>query len=228
MSDVISDLKSSKIFAKLTDKKLAVIAKKITIKDCDPEESILKMKQNSSAFFIILHGAAKIYITDRNDHKKVLAILKAGDFFGEISLFTGSECTAFVETFGHTKLAIINKEDMVDFISKYPEISYEIIQSLCMRIIDTDKLVEDITFKNLVGRLAAKLLDLADKFGKETEKGIMVIDMDLTHQSLAEMVGTNRETVTKIITFFKEDDAISFEDKRLKILNMDYIKKFSY
>jgi len=220
--DYIPILKECFLFQKLTAKDLAHIANELDIKVYTKGSEILTQDTPGDSLYVIISGIAKVSMHDPHGRKNALTYLNRGDAFGEISVFAGENCTADVTAFSDLSVAVLSKDKMIEITKNLPHLAYSIIQSLCERIRYADSIINDLAFKNMEGRVAAKILSLADKFGQKVSGGI-VIDLSLTHNELAELVGTNRETVTKTISRFRKEGSIDIQDSGMLIRDIDML-----
>jgi len=101
------------------------------------------------------------------------------------------------------------------------------MKTLSARLRHADRQLSLLAFQNVSGNLAATLLDLAQTHGRDVPEGVK-IDIELTHQEIADLVGTAREVVTKIINDFKRDNCVSFEGRYCIILNEEKLKAWIY
>lgn len=178
--------------------------------------------------YVIISGLVKIFRTsDTASALKTLAILKKNEFFGEMALFGHAGRSASAKAITNVEVVACKRNDFLELLSEYPQTSLVIISLLASRLREADKEISALTFQNSLGRLAMTLCDLAEKHGTKTSRGVL-INIELTHQDLAEMTGTAREVITKIISTFKKEKCIKFEDKKLLISNTRKIKRWIY
>lgn len=98
---------------------------------------------------------------------------------------------------------------------------------LSRRVYSTNKEIEAIAFRTVPGRLAIKLIELAENYGKvEPETGNQEIPFPLTHKALADMVGTNRETITRYINEFQNQGAIDIDDQTYTLLDREKLENW--
>jgi CRP/FNR family transcriptional regulator, cyclic AMP receptor protein len=102
-----------------------------------------------------------------------------------------------------------------------------VLEALSKRLRATDNMVEDLIFLDVYGRVAKKLLELADAHGVQTEDGI-IIDVRLTQQELASMVGASRESVNKVLGYFTDKKFISTDKHRITIHRVNDLKRRIY
>lgn len=213
-------LRRCQLFRDLTEADLAHIATATRLMEYERGAQILQQAGQGHALFLIVSGVAKVQLSDPRGRSSTLAYLSVSDAFGEISLFTGEAITASVLAYTPLTVLQLSAQAVLQLLAASPQLAYNLIRSLCVRVRESDQLVSDLTFKNLEGRTAAKLLHLADRFGVPTEHGTQ-LTLPLTHAELAELVGTNRETVTKIMGTFKREGSVDTPDRMIVILDRD-------
>lgn len=170
--------------------------------------------------YVILDGHVKIEHSDpRSGRRNTLAILSPGDCFGEIAIVSDINRTAAARAVTPCVLLIIEENDFLDLITTYPLVAKNMMKAMAAKLFHADQLIESLIFKNLEARLAGKILELADKFGQEQDGGAIEIGIALSHFDLAELVGTNRETITRILGVLKADGGIALERKKIIVMN---------
>jgi CRP/FNR family transcriptional regulator/CRP/FNR family cyclic AMP-dependent transcriptional regulator len=110
---------------------------------------------------------------------------------------------------------------------KHPKIAIGVMEVLCERLRRTDQQVEDLIFLDVYGRVAKKLLELADSHGAKVADGVH-IDMHLTQQELASMVGASRESINKVLRYFTNKRYISRDRHGITLHCVDELKKRIY
>jgi CRP/FNR family transcriptional regulator, cyclic AMP receptor protein len=169
-------------------------------------------------FYIIISGSVEI---SRFEHgrKFVLSTLQESDFFGEMALFEEDELrSANAEALEKTSLLSINRNDLLGFLEIYPNVSYQLITTLIKRLRKTNEQIHDITFLDVRSRIYKKILSLGKEYGVILNDEVM-INMRLTHQQIADMVGCTREMVTKVLIELQEESVIDIVKKKIIIKN---------
>ena len=110
---------------------------------------------------------------------------------------------------------------------KHPKIAIQVMEVLCERLRRTDQQVEDLIFLDVYGRVAKKLLELADSHGVTVADGIQ-INMRLTQQELASMVGASRESINKVVVYFIDKKYVSVDKHRYTIRRIDDLRRRIY
>lgn len=149
-----------------------------------------------SAFYLLKSGKVRIYKVSRDGREQVLTIISDGQIFGDVPTFDGGPYPATAATMEDSEIYLIRRENLLEVVKRHPDISIKIIAVLGQRLRQALELVHDLSFKQVPHRLAGLLLKLSEEYGQETEKGVL-INLSLSRQELADIVGTSRETVTR-------------------------------
>lgn len=222
-----SVLKRVPLFSKIEDKELEKITEISHLKKYRKDEDIFSEGEVGDALYILVSGVVKVFRTSSDGRIKTLALLQKGDFLGEMAILEKEIRSANVRAVEDAEMLVINRRDFEASLTTNPQIAFKIMETICARLRDADKQIESLTFQNVSGRLVIALLDLAEKHGVQTKKGIK-IDMELTHQELSEMVGTAREVVSRILNDFRKTNCIEIEKHYITITDKEELKKMLY
>ena len=210
-------LKNIPLFSCLNDQELADI-EKVAIKKTFPKNTILLSEGDTTdALYVICDGKVKVTIDDNEGKEVILSMIGAGEYFGEMSLLDDEPRSASVTTKETTQLLIISKNDFMDFFSSNP-IALNLLKDLIKRLREANKKIESLGLLDVYGRVARIL----NQFAKSHE-GKMVIEEKLTHQEIANMIGSSREMVSLILKELSNGEYITI-DKKLITIN----KKLPY
>lgn len=207
-------------------KLLSRIAKKLS---CKKGVEIFSASTSGNMLYIVTSGRIKIYTSSPSGKTKILDHLERGDFFGEMSLLDKETRSASACAVVDSELITIHRKDFQKLLKNQPELALSFLRVLCNRLRRADREIEALTFQNVLGRIAIILLDFAERYGKQTPEGIC-LDTDFTHLDLAQLAGTAREMITRIITRFKKTGCITADEqsKRITIIDRDKLKSFIY
>jgi len=210
-SYTVEDLKKNALFKSLTPKELQQVRDSVVIKRVKKNKVILYEENTNEFMYIILEGETRVVQTTENGKKIFLAIHRAGDFFGELSLIDGKTAPADVIATKDSVIAIISKDDFFSLVYSQPKVVDNLLGILCYQIRDQLKKIQLLNFKNAAQRIKMLLLMLADVHGEKIEGGT-VLRLKLSHQNIADMTGLTRETVTRILDRWQKGGEI----KKLK------------
>jgi len=224
--DYASFLKNVPIFASLKPADLDDLARITKINKYKKGDSIFHQADPGSTLYIIASGQVKITVSSPEGDEIILTILTDGDFFGELSLLDQHPRSANVVTMMDTQTIILHHHDLLNFLDTHHKLAIEIMAELSRRLREANTALEDSVFLNLPTRLAKRLLELGKKHGVKTDRGIE-IDLHLTQQDLADMVGASRVAVNKQLKMFKIKGLIDAYKKQLIITRPDKLSEYT-
>jgi CRP/FNR family transcriptional regulator, cyclic AMP receptor protein len=190
-------------------------------------ERIFTESQPGACLYVVMSGRVKIFGSSSQGRAKTFAYLEPGDFFGEMSLIDDEVRSASAAALEDSVLIMLKSEDYRKLMLMRPAIALEVLKTLSSRLRRANKEIEALSFNNVLGRIAQILLDLADRYGKKTDEGIR-IEMELSHKELAEMAGTAREVISRVISRFRRIGCVSFFDNKLIITDHDKLKSWIF
>ncbi len=170
------------------------------------------------SLYYITEGSVSVVIEDENGHEIVLAYLNAGDFFGELGLFTEeSTRSAWVRTRTACEIAEISYTRFHQVAQEDPDIILFLASQMAERLRRTSRKVGDLAFLDVTGRVARTLLDLCEEPDAMTHPDGMQIR--ITRQELGRIVGCSREMVGRVLKDLEERGLISVSGKTMVIFN---------
>lgn len=203
--------------------KVGAVAQERTI---PKKEIIYSPEDKNEAMFILKKGRVRIFKLSSEGKMITLAILKDRDIFGAMSLIKGGVSKAYAETLDDSYICAIRQEDFKNLIKEIPDIALGLVEKINQRLKEAEERIEDLVFRDVPGRIASVLLKLAEQFGKDSPAGLK-ISFKITHQELADMVGTSRETATVILNELKEDEILKIEDKHIIVIDEKALKEWA-
>ena len=174
---------------------------------------IMNQGDLSRSLFIVVYGRLKAFATDEEGNQTIFSFFNSGNYFGELSLLDDAPRSATVTTLEESTLLNIDHMMFKDFIDSHPAASWSLFRSLTSSIRIMDETICSLTSNDIHGRLIATLYKLAE----ENINGQLVTPK-LTHQDIAEMIGSSREMVSRIFKELKDGGYISVDKKQVAIL----------
>ena len=176
----------------------------------------------ANSIYFVESGRVRLTRLSPEGKSVILALLGPGDLIGEAAWETG-EHDSYAETVEDTRLYQISREAFENLVRENPEFGLRLIQIIGIRLKQAQSRIEDLVFRPVPSRVARLLVNLAESHGKVTPNGIRV-EFRLTHQEIANLVGSSRVTVTQILNKFRSSHWIDIECKRVTIHNLNALE----
>jgi CRP/FNR family transcriptional regulator, cyclic AMP receptor protein len=212
MGDKLNHLSDVDLFRDLSERDLAELDRVTTITSVPRGRVFYEPEDVSQVLFLIRQGRVQIYRISPEGKKLVIATLGPGALFGEMALLGQQMQNAFAEALDDCQIFVMSRADLERLILDKPSVGRRVLETTGKRLRDAERRLEDMAFKGIPARLASLLLRLSDEQGSDEVVG-------LTHQDLAETVGTYRETATQVLNDMKTDGLIEIGRKRIKIVD---------
>lgn len=216
-------LRNIQLFSSLAEEELHQISKQIQIRRFKKNGVILYEENTNQVMYIILAGKVKVLQTTEDGKEIILAIHKAGDFFGEISLIDSLTMPASVVATEESIVAIISKKDFYTILHSQGKVVEDLLLIMCSRLRESWRKMQILSLNNAAQKIRMLFLMLSQDHGRKTGDGLM-LDIKLTHQDIANMVGITRETVTRILDKWLVDEDIRVIKKKFMLLSNDFLK----
>jgi len=182
-----------------------------------PKGTVLFLEgDKGEALFLILQGRIKISKASVDGRQQILQILKDGDIFAEVILFDQGPYPATAEAVEDSTCWLLRSADMVKLLQNQPMLAVTLLRIMSRRLRQAQLLIRDLALHDAYGRMAGLLLQFSQREGKKTRDGVL-LDLELTRQELANMIGTTRETVTRILSRFQKDGILTLDKQRIII-----------
>ena len=219
-------LRQTPIFTGLSEDELDKIVPLIIKRKLKKNTVIFHENDPSSAFYLVKTGRIKIYKVSRDGREQVLSILGDGQIFGDVPTFDGRPYPATAATMADSEIYLINRDNFNDMVRRNPDIAMKIIRALGGRLRQALELVRDLSFKQVPHRLAGLLLKLGKQYGQETEEGLL-IDLSMSRQDLADIVGTSRETVTRELKKLERAGMLIIDRRLITVTDREQLEKWA-
>lgn len=220
-------LKQVPLFAGLADEDirgLMSLAKRRAFRN---GEVIFHREDPGQVLYVIKEGKVKICLISPDGQEISLVVFGKGECFGEFAILDGLPRSADAVALEKVECYTLQRSDFHNAIMKNPKIAIQIIEVLTRRLRSTDQMVEDLIFLDVYGRVAKKLLELADTHGTKVGDGTR-IDVRLTQQEIASMVGASRESVNKVMGYFTDKNFISTDKHKITLHRISELKRRIY
>jgi CRP-like cAMP-binding protein len=210
-------LKSVLYFSNLDLTELESIRNFVFEKTADRAEMVLLEGGSAATLYFVASGVVKMFKTSAEGKEQILSIVRTGESFNDVPIFDGDTNLASARAMGPVLLYGIKKNDMEAILRNHPQIALNVIKVLASRVRHLVSLVEDLSFKHVIGRVAKILLE---HVGGEMGRGPR-----LTQQEMAAMAGTAREVVGRSLKALEEEGAIKLDRHRIIIRDKQALQK---
>lgn len=177
-------------------------------------------------FFIVTSGKVKITKLSQDGKEIILEVISPGDIFGGVAVLKNIPYPANAVAMEDAEVAKISRKNLMRLLDRFPNLMYFIALQLGERMKSSYESLKNIALERVDARIAALLLKLADKVGKQTNEGVL-IDMRLTKQDVADMVGTTVETSIRTFSRFKKQGLVGEADGRFVIRDKEGLQMLS-
>ncbi|MTI49353.1 Crp/Fnr family transcriptional regulator [Sporosalibacterium faouarense] len=213
------------LFSQIKDDQLEEV-KNITSERFYKKSKIIITEGNKGdSIFIIKSGKVKIFKTSLDGREIILDIKAEGSVFGEVVLFNNIDYPATVEAIEDTYVYILKNIDIENLLKDNSNIALEMIKILNKRLTQAQKKLKNIALNDTYVRAAQLILTLSDKYGKKIDGGL-VIELSLTREELANLVGTSRETISRALSQFSKENAIEIKGRKIVVTDKEKLKEW--
>lgn len=213
-------LRTIPLFSELSDEEIKAISDVAVKQFYKKDNMVLIEEEVGSTMFVILDGRVKISRISDEGREVILSILCDGDFFGEMSILDGQTRSANAVTLEDTNLLIFRRENFLQMLYDYPQIAINLLKELAQRLRRSDSQIKSLSLQNALGKVASTLLRIADDSGT-IKQGKVEISQLPPQQDLANMAGTSRETISRVIKSLSHLGYVTKQGGKLIILDYE-------
>ncbi len=183
-----------------------------------PGEAVYRQGEYGDALYVLVSGVMKLFRPYSGSKEATLRLLRDWDIFGHLAFAGEARQRAYAEAVTDCVVTKVPKIFVERAVRQEPRVAFKIMTLLELRLVQYEELVKCLLPRETEVRLANLLPILAQKFG-DRHDGVVVIDLRLTHQDLAAMVASTRESVTKVLNEMRGRDLIEVEAGRITLKN---------
>jgi CRP-like cAMP-binding protein len=192
------DLAGTPLFAALPRPVLSSLAASAVARSYRKGAVVFVQGEPGARCYVIVKGSIKVSAYNPDGREAVLAVLASGDVLGELALFDDAPRSADAVVLEDAELLSIDRSSLADAISRHPELAWSLLEVLAYRLRRTNEGLQDAAFFDVPGRVARRLADFAEKHGGAADGGVL-LDLPVSQEGLAAMVGATRESVNKAV-----------------------------
>jgi len=202
------------LFQGLPREQLDALARIVITRSYKKGTVIFAEGEEGTGFYVLTRGEVKIFKLSPEGREQILHIFHAGEPFGEVPVFSGENYPAFAETLTASEAIFFPRADFLALLTRTPSLALNMLAILSRRLRNFSHLIEDLSLKEVPGRLAAYLI----YSGKARES--LQVEIPMTKNQLASLLGTIPETLSRILTKMSREGLIrQVNNRQLAILD---------
>ena len=223
-------LRNVSFFAGLSEQELEPLAGSLGRRTFAKGMIIFHKGGTGQTLYVIESGKVRIFILSESGQEISVNVYGPGDVFGELALLDGLPRSAGAVAMEKTVALTLHRADFLRNLDACPGMARNIMEVLSARIRYTTTYAESLSFLDVYGRVAAKLLELADRYGSQEQavgegQVAVAIDLRLTQTELATWVVASRERVNKVLGAFRDHGLIDIDGQKVTILDRQGLEK---
>lgn len=209
-----SILREVPIFSELSDDEIVTIMQ-MTVRRTFQKNTMIVIEEDSAdTLYIIDKGSVKITRLNDEGREVILAILGSSEFFGEMALLDGQGRSANVMALDDTVMYTLTRRDFLDVLKRFPSISIQLLREMTSRLRKSDQQIKSLSLSDAEHRIGIALHRIAEDMGI-FKMGQVVIKRLPYQQDIANMAGTSRETVSRMLKSLEEKGILERDGRRL-------------
>ncbi|MEK7861990.1 MAG: Crp/Fnr family transcriptional regulator [Chloroflexota bacterium] len=207
------------LFSRLPEAELLQLAERSRSRSFKRGDALFRKDDPGTHLYVVLDGAVKIALPGEFGQEALVAIMRTGDFFGELALFDGSPRSASATALEDTRAALLARDDFLAFLEAQPAAVRVVLDALAKTIRRLSGRVEDLIFLDVPSRVAKYLLDLAQMNGEQK------LELTLTQDELAAFIGASRVSVNRVLGDLERREIIAIRRRHIVISDRDRLAK---
>lgn len=217
-------LRSVNIFSDLSENELINIKDVCTTRNYPKNSMIILEEEMGDVVFIVMAGTVKITRVNDEGKEVILAMLGSGEVFGEMAILDGESRSANALSQENCEVVTINREDFLNIIKTNNKVALNLMTEFAVRLRKSDQQIEALSLDDAEHRIGVSILNLAEEMGVIRQGSVTVENLPY-QQDIANMAGTSRETVSRVMKIFEERGLITKEGHTLSIPDYAFFKR---
>jgi CRP-like cAMP-binding protein len=215
-------LLSTFLFGSFTEREIALLSPFLSLKKVSRGEQIFSEGLEATAFFAVVSGKVKVYKLSPDGKEHTLHIHGPGDLVAEAAIFDSMAYPASCSAMEDSALVRISREGFIKLLKGHPELSLKMMSAYSKRLRQFVSKIEELSMRDIRSRLAGYLI-----MNSKMEKGVAVCRLKYSKKELASLLGTIPETLSRALSFLKQQGLITEKDKSIVIADPGKLKTFS-
>jgi CRP/FNR family cyclic AMP-dependent transcriptional regulator len=213
-------LKKVPLLAQLSADELKALAEEVGLEEARRRRVIYMPGDPGDSVFFVNGGRVKISRVTPDGKELTIAYRGPGEVFGELCIVDGRHREEMAEAMENALVTQVPRERFEKLLQVHVGLAYSMTKVMCQRRREVERKMEDLVFKDVNAKLAELLLDLCDNYGVDDDRGTLVA-VKITHQEMANLIGSTRETVSLTLSQFKRSKLIATDGRKVIVTDRD-------
>ena len=224
MAECFWFMKNCNLFDQVAQEDIAWLEGHARMRKLKRGEPIYLPSQTADGVVLVASGRVKICHSTPEGKQSIIDFIDAGEVFGELALLDSQQRDEYAEASEKTTLIMIPKREMQALIRKYPRIVLSVTKLIGMRRQKVERRLRNLLFRSNRERVIHLLMELAEKYGEPTPEGL-ALKIRLSHQEMASVIGSTRETVTVVLGQLQAENMLTIARRRIILNNLEMLAK---
>lgn len=222
MKKNLDTISNTLLFKGLPEEQLRKVEEIAIERNFNRGQTIFSEGDEGNGFYIVTVGQVKVFKISMKGKEQILHILGPGEPFGEVPVFSGQKFPAYAQAIAKSRLLFFPRSAFADLITGNPSLAMNMLAVLSMRLRQFTVQIENLSLKEVPGRLAAYLIYLAEEQGTEGS-----VTLSISKGQLASLLGTIPETLSRIFAKMNRQNLIRVEKRDIRFLNRSGLEELA-
>ncbi|MBC8186534.1 Crp/Fnr family transcriptional regulator [candidate division KSB1 bacterium] len=218
-------LKKFNLFETMGMEEMESISQMVAENQITKKQPVYLEGDPSENLYFLKKGRVKITRIDESGKEFTLTLMEPGEIFGEMGMFDDAPRETTAVALEDSLICTMRRGDFEKLMENKPELSFKLNKLMGLRLRRIENRIQELLFRDVPSRLASLILRLLDQHSREMRDGVR-INIKLSQQEIANLIGATREMTSSVINSFKKDGLISIESKYIYILDKKELEKF--
>lgn len=219
MSQKLWYLKQCQLFERLPAEELDRLESRARSRKFSRRSPIYLPADEAGAVLLLASGQARICSITAEGKQAILAFLDPGELFGELAILSDAPREEYAEATKDSTILLIPSDEIQRLMERYGDLSLGITKLIGLRRRTVERRLKSLLFRSNRERLIHLLLELAEQYGRPVDEGLL-LDIKLSHQDLASVIGSTRETVTVTLGELRDEKRLTLGHRRIVITDI--------
>lgn len=210
--NIVEILNEIPLFENLAREYVKALSSIVVEKDVPKNYPVFFEGDEANGFYVVMSGKVKIFKLSFEGKEQIIHIFGPGEPFGEVPVFEGSLFPAHAQSLEKSRLLFFPRTEFVALIEANSALALSMLAVLCRRLRSMTSMIEELSLKEVPGRIATYLLLLRERSGNSNQ-----LVLDITKSQLASLIGTTPETVSRILTKLVQEGFVELDGARITI-----------